>query len=610
MTEITDLGRTAFRDWATDGQPSSGAHQPEKADLRAFAAAIDLQKAGTVETLAAFKALVNAPEIVLVKGKTAANDGWGGVFQRIAGSVTAGDDALVLRRTAGGDSYWRVVEGALDARWFGFKADGLSGSGAANTTALQAAVTAGIAAATDVELPPGTAYLASTVTIAGSVKLRGKGWGTILRPTADGIGALFNVTGSTIELRDLLINGDTIVSPTFSALKVNTSGGFVRVDNLYIYGAGIGVEMPAGNACRFSNMRIQACPVCIQTGGVSGSYPGDTTWDEIVAIPTAAGTGWIIDGNSNAQYMSRVQIVGGAINLLVRGAGASTGIPDGILQFACNYTASSGPVVKIVKAWNVQIANSVIGGSTGDDGILIDPASPTDVDGVLIDGCQVRANYKRGINWKGGANLQITGGQVYANSDGGGSGVYSNVYVGAGARGLFQMIGVMAGLSKSGEVFANIAGPAKYGVELAAGALTDATNFPGRCFILNCVLDGNTVGRISDGSAPVGARKAIDNPGGRRGDPIVVTAEYTARPGDLIWADTTAGAFTIHLPAVCDAPITIVDIAWTWSTNNLTLDPGAVPIAVPGDVDATSVVCSTAGAIVTAGLYANKYRML
>ena len=610
MTEITDLGRDVWRDWATDGVPSSGPHQPPKAGLRALAAEIDLQKASAVETLAAFKALVNAPEIVLVKGKTAANDGWGGVFQRIAGSVTAGDDALVLRRTAGGDSYRRVIEGALDARWFGFKADGLSGSGAANTTALQAAVAAGIAGATDVELPAGTAYLASTVTISGSVKVRGRGWGTILRPTADGIGALFSVTGSTIELSDLLINGDTVVSPTFTALKVNTAGGFVRVDNLYIYGAGIGIEMPAGNACRFSNLRIQACPVCVQTGGVSGSYPGDTTWQEIVAIPTASGTGWIVDGNSNAQYMDRVQIVGGAMNLHVRGAGASTGIPDGILQTHCNYTASSGPVVKIAKCWNFQIANSVIGGSTGDDGILIEPATSTDIDGVLIDGCQIRANYKRGINWVGGANLQITGGQVYANSDGGGSGVYSNVYVGAAAKGLFKMVGVMAGLGATGEVYANIQAPAKYGVELASGALTDATNHPGRCFILDCTLDGNTVGRISDASAPVGARKAIDNPGGRRGDPVVVTANYSARPGDVIWADTSGGSFTITLPAVCDAPITIVDIARSWGTNNLTVDPGAVPIAVPDAADADSLVCSMAGASFSAGIFASKYRIL
>lgn len=485
-----------------------------------------------VATLADLKALTDRPAVVFVASRTTHGDGFAGAFRWVDGSSTTADDAIVVEPTSGTSGRWkRIYAGAIDALWFGFKPDGLSASGSANSTALQAAITLGIATATAVELPAGTAYLASAINISGSVKVRGKGWGTILRPTADAITNVFNVTGSTIEISDMLINGDTVVSPTFTAIKVNTSGGFVRVDNVYIYGCGIGVYMPAGNACRFSNMRIQACPVCVQTGGVSGSYPGDTTWQEIVAIPTSTGTGWIIDGNSNAQYMNRVQIIGGAINLHVRGSGSSTSTPDGILQTLCNYTASSGPVVKIVKCWNFQLSDSVVGGSTGDDGILIDPATTADVDGVLLDGCQVRANYKRGINWVGGANVQIIGGQVYGNSDGGGSGTYSNVYVGASAKGLFQMMGVMAGMSATGEVLANVQAPAKYGVELASGALTDATNHPGRCFIVNNMLDGNTTGTISDGSAPTGARKVIKNSG---------SSEYTNSLGaDVTMSDTS-----------------------------------------------------------------------
>ncbi|WP_289296253.1 hypothetical protein [uncultured Reyranella sp.] len=540
MTEITDLARLAWRDFATDGVPSSGINRPSKSDLRALGAAIDLQKAGTVDTLTAFKALANTPDCVVIKGKAAAYDGWGGLFVRVAGSLTAGDDAVVIRRTAGGDSYKRVFDGALQAEWFGFKADNLSGSGSANTTALQAAITAGAALKTRVELPSGTAYLAGTVNLAAPVQLAGKGWGTILKPTADAIGTMFNVTGSSIEIADLEIDAAAIVSPTFTALKVDTSGGFERVDNLYIHGAGVGIDVLQGNACRFSNLRIQACPVCIRTGGVAGAFPGDITWAEVVLIPTSGGTGWIVDGNTNAQYMHRIQIVGGAINLHVRGAGSGTSAPDGLIQSECNYTACSGPVIKIVKCWNFQLSASVVGGSTGDDGILIDPAATADVDGVLIDGCQIRANYKRGINWVGGANLQIVGGQVYGNSDGGGSGTYSNIYVGAAAKGLCHIVGVMAGLSASGELLANIQAPAKYGIELASGALTDATNFPGRLYVLGCILDGNTTGTISDASAPTGIRKIVDNIGGSRsGDLLFVDAAYdigksgATRPRDL-----------------------------------------------------------------------------
>lgn len=108
MTSITDLGNAAWRDYVTDGDPSSGARRVPKSEVRAVMVAIDIQKAQVVDTLADFRALTSAPDAVLIKGKDAAVDGWGGVFVRVAGSVAPDDEALVLRRTAGGDSYKRL----------------------------------------------------------------------------------------------------------------------------------------------------------------------------------------------------------------------------------------------------------------------------------------------------------------------------------------------------------------------------------------------------------------------------------------------------------------------------------------------------------------------
>lgn len=108
MTSITDLGNAAWRDYVTDGDPSSGGRRVPKSEVRAVMVAIDIQKAQVVDTLAEFRALTSAPEAVLIKGKDAAVDGWGGVFVRVAGSVAPDDEALVLRRTAGGDSYKRL----------------------------------------------------------------------------------------------------------------------------------------------------------------------------------------------------------------------------------------------------------------------------------------------------------------------------------------------------------------------------------------------------------------------------------------------------------------------------------------------------------------------
>lgn len=108
MTSISDLGNAAWRDYVTDGDPSSGARRVPKSEVRAVMGAIDIQKAQVVDTLADFRALTSAPDAVLIKGKDAAVDGWGGVFVRVAGSVAPDDEALVLRRTAGGDSYKRL----------------------------------------------------------------------------------------------------------------------------------------------------------------------------------------------------------------------------------------------------------------------------------------------------------------------------------------------------------------------------------------------------------------------------------------------------------------------------------------------------------------------
>ncbi len=82
--------------------------------------AVGLSPAATVATLAALKALTNRPESVLVKGKTAIGDGWGGVFVWVSGSSTTADDALVVQCTSGAAGrykrMWDEITGY--AEWF------------------------------------------------------------------------------------------------------------------------------------------------------------------------------------------------------------------------------------------------------------------------------------------------------------------------------------------------------------------------------------------------------------------------------------------------------------------------------------------------------------
>jgi hypothetical protein len=459
-----------------------------------------------VATLADLKALRTRPAVVTVAGRTTAGDGGGGVFYWSANDSGAADEALVVAPGAGAPGrYKRSHSGALEAAWFGYRPDGA----ADNAPALSACTRAAAALSGQCRLPPGRARIGRTVELGGAVTLAGSGPGTVMVPASDAIGTLFEITGAQASVADLTIDGTGIASATFTAVRIR-SEGLTRLRRLYILGAGLGLDVPGCNACEFSELRIQDTKVGIHTGGAEGLYPGDLWWNQIVLIPTPDGTGWIVDGNSNAQYANRIETIGGAIGIEVRGAGAATGKPDGLFFTAGNFTAAAQANVRLVRGTNIWfVAGTSIGGSTAGDGLLIDGASSRDVEGVFVRGSQVRGNYKAGIQHRRGANLVIADSDVYGNSNGGGAGAYSNIEVGAEAVGLFAAVNVIAGLSSAGNLLANIQGPAKYAVELAPGALADAPDFPGRLVIEGGVQDGNVKGGVSDSSAASAANKTI-----------------------------------------------------------------------------------------------------
>jgi hypothetical protein len=100
---------------------------------------------------------------------------------------------------------------------------------------------------------------------------------------------------------------------------------------------------------------------------------------------------------------------------------------------------------------------------------------------------------------------------------------------------------------------------------------------------------------------------------GRYLDPKVITANYAAYPGEVLWIDTTAGAVTITAaeePADPQGTITLIDFKGTWATHNVTFDPGDETIAVPGEADADSLVCSSNYSVIALGYADGKYRVL
>jgi len=96
-------------------------------------------------------------------------------------------------------------------------------------------------------------------------------------------------------------------------------------------------------------------------------------------------------------------------------------------------------------------------------------------------------------------------------------------------------------------------------------------------------------------------------------DPVTVTANYAVRPGQVLWIDSTAAPITITpyaAPVDPQAPFVLIDFKGTWATNAVTFDPGDGAIAVPGDADADSLICSQNYSVIALGYAGGKYRVI
>jgi hypothetical protein len=94
-----------------------------------------------VDTVPNLRSLVGAANwIAIVEGRSALNDGGGGVF---AWSTTAvlDNDGTVVNPGFGTNPGWRrIFSGAVDVRWFGAKGDGLQASAVGNFGAFFSAL--------------------------------------------------------------------------------------------------------------------------------------------------------------------------------------------------------------------------------------------------------------------------------------------------------------------------------------------------------------------------------------------------------------------------------------------------------------------------------------
>ena len=104
MGNIRDLGRTTFRDFSTDGVPSSGAHEPRKRDVREIFDVID----AAVAAFAELEAI--GPIAVIKSGLTALNSDLAHGSGTLAAVITTNDEVAGIYEKSGssGSGSWTL----------------------------------------------------------------------------------------------------------------------------------------------------------------------------------------------------------------------------------------------------------------------------------------------------------------------------------------------------------------------------------------------------------------------------------------------------------------------------------------------------------------------
>ncbi len=153
-----------------------------------------------VDTLADYEALTTVPSAVLIKGKTTPGDGWGGIFLTLPGDTTPADDAIYIRRTAGGDTAKRLYdEGIVNVMWFG-AAPAPSGTDPTTDSSPAFLLASAAAPGGTCIVPAGTYLWDSAISIDTVCMFRGVGWNERTQdPTIDRIGTWILITNSGIS---------------------------------------------------------------------------------------------------------------------------------------------------------------------------------------------------------------------------------------------------------------------------------------------------------------------------------------------------------------------------------------------------------------------------
>jgi hypothetical protein len=235
----------------------------------------DVSLIQVVDTLAALKALAapSAAVTYLTRGYYAAGDGGGGFFRwNSVDASTANNGVIVQLDVGGAGRFNRLYDGALNVRWFGAKGDNATD----DTTALQAALTAAIAAGAVLIVPSGT-YIASALTINGDLTLTGTG---TVKHKASTAGNLFEFSGTSKRwvMQGLTLDGNCANQSALSTnMTVSVTGTgtraspntFLAADCRFINNCIGGITI-VGGASAATNKQLAVVRNCTFLGGNDG----------------------------------------------------------------------------------------------------------------------------------------------------------------------------------------------------------------------------------------------------------------------------------------------------------------------------------------------------
>lgn len=241
-----------------------------------------------VANIAALTSLSGYPDgsVVRVSGYTTAGDGGGGDFRKTSSTATVNNGTVFS--ASGGGRWERIVEGPIQARWFGARFDGTTN----DITAIQAAhdyiVATGKAGALMLS-PSATTKINSTLTI-NITYVSLIGYGTKIDASAITTGRALNVIGTmnppynqaTQKVAGIEVVGNGAAG-TVRGIDLTSSGtgmgtSHISLENVVIHEFGTGLywgDNAYTNNCY--NLDIYNCGICMHTAAGTADAPERVT---------------------------------------------------------------------------------------------------------------------------------------------------------------------------------------------------------------------------------------------------------------------------------------------------------------------------------------------